>query len=366
MQLPLHDAWAFSAHLNHADKQELIEIIRYFFEDAGEQERAALTACADTLRRQFYGRRVYFRGLVEFSSYCKNDCFYCGIRRSNANATRYRLTHEEILDCCANGYALGFRTFVLQGGEDPYFTDDRLCAIIKDITARYPDCAITLSLGERSRESYERLFQAGARRYLLRHETANEAHYALLHPKELSLDNRKQCLYTLREIGFQVGAGFMVQSPYQTIETLADDFVFLRDLQPHMTGLGPFVPHHDTQFAHYDTPTADRTLILLSLVRCLLPKVLLPATTALGTIDPLGREKGLQAGANVVMPNLSPVRHRKDYALYDNKICTGEEAAECLGCLSRRIASAGFEPDFCRGDHIDLQTAPRKDGTTNE
>ena len=355
MQLLLHDAREFSAYLNNASKQELTELLRFFFEEADEDARAALRQCADALRRTHYGERVYFRGLIEFSSYCKNDCFYCGIRSGNRNAVRYRLTHEEILACCEQGYALGFRTFVLQGGEDPYFTDDRLCALVSDITARYPDCAITLSLGERDRASYQRLYNAGARRYLLRHETANDAHYAMLHPDNLTLANRKQCLFTLREIGFQVGAGFMVQSPHQTIETLADDLVFLRELQPHMTGLGPFVPHRDTRFAHYPTPTAERTLILLSLVRCLLPKVLLPATTALGTIDPLGREKGLQAGANVVMPNLSPINHRKDYALYDNKICTGEEAAECLACLSKRIASAGFEPDFSRGDHIDLQ-----------
>ncbi len=361
MQLPLHDARAFSAYLYNASKQELTALLRFFFEEADEDARAALRQCADTLRRVHYGKRVYFRGLVEFSSYCKNDCFYCGIRSGNRNAARYRLTHKEILACCELGYALGFRTFVLQGGEDPYFTDDRLCTLIADITARYPDCAVTLSLGERDRASYQRLYDAGARRYLLRHETANDAHYAMLHPDNLTLVNRKQCLYTLREIGFQVGAGFMVQSPHQTIETLADDLVFLRELQPHMTGLGPFVPHRDTRFAHYTTPTAERTLILLSLVRCLLPKVLLPATTALGTIDPLGREKGLQAGANVVMPNLSPINHRKDYALYDNKICTGEEAAECLACLSRRIASAGFLPDFSRGDHIDLQIdAPTK------
>ncbi len=353
MQLPLKQAREFTAHLNGATRQELAQIIRFFFEDATVQERHALTACADTLRREHYGTRIFFRGLIEFSSYCKNDCFYCGIRSGNPNAARYRLTHDEILTCCEQGYALGFRTFVLQGGEDPCFTDDYLCALVRDITARYPDCALTLSLGERDRTSYERLFHAGARRYLLRHETANDAHYTKLHPHNLTLAQRKECLYALRDIGFQVGAGFMVQSPYQTADTLADDLIFLRDLQPQMVGLGPFVPHRDTQFAACATPTADRTLVLLSLVRCLLPKVLLPATTALGTIDPLGREKGLKAGANVVMPNLSPIRYRKDYALYDNKICTGEEAAECLGCLSRRIESAGFVPNFSRGDHID-------------
>ena len=316
------------------------------------EERAALFAAADAERQRWYGRAVYFRGLIEFTSCCRNDCYYCGIRAGNAHAARYRLSKEEILDCARRGHALGFRTFVLQGGEDPFYDDDRVCDIVSSIKSHFPDCAVTLSIGEKSRESYARYFAAGAARYLLRHETANAAHYRLLHPPALSLAHRKQCLYDLRDIGYQVGAGFMVQSPGQTDETLADDFLFLRDLQPHMVGIGPFIPHHDTRFAGQQTPTADFTLVLLALLRLLLPQALLPATTALGTVDPFGREKGLKAGANVVMPNLSPVGHRKDYLLYDNKICTGEEAAECLGCLSRRIAAAGFEPDFSRGDHV--------------
>jgi len=338
--------------LNAAGKTELSGALKYFCEEAPPEQLEELSFMANEARERHYGRRVFFRGLIEFSSYCKNDCHYCGLCRSNARAVRYRLTEEEILGCCRMGHDLGFRTFVLQGGEDPHFTDERMGRIVSEIRARFPDCAITLSLGERSRESFRRLY-AGADRYLLRHETADEAHYARLHPAELSLSNRKKCLYDLREIGFQVGAGFMVESPHQTYEALAEDFLFLRDLQPHMVGIGPFIPQKGTRFRDFPTPTPDRTLILLSLIRLMLPKVLLPATTALGTVDPLGREKGLKAGANVVMPNLSPVRHRKDYALYDNKICTGEEAAECLSCLSRRIESAGFQPDFSRGDHPD-------------
>lgn len=317
------------------------------------EDRQALFAAADAARRPYYGNTVYFRGLIEFTSYCKNDCYYCGIRAGNTNAARYRLSEEEIFACADKGRALGFRTFVLQGGEDPWYTDDRICSIVSGIKERHPDCAVTLSIGERSYESYHRYFEAGADRYLLRHETADDTHYHILHPASMSLTHREQCLYDLKAIGYQVGAGFMVQSPSQTDETLAEDFLFLRELQPHMVGIGPFVPHHDTRFAGMDTPTADFTLVLLSLLRLMLPKVLLPATTALGTVDPLGREKGLKAGANVVMPNLSPVTHRKEYMLYDNKICTGEEAAECLQCLSRRIASAGFTPDFSRGDHVD-------------
>ena len=349
------DAAGFTEWLNGLNKAELVSALRFFLTESSAEKLEALRRMASETRATHYGAKVFFRGLIEFTSYCKNDCYYCGLCRSNGNAVRYRLTEEEILGCCENGYALGFRTFVLQGGEDSYFHDDRMCGIVSEIKARFPDCAVTLSLGERSRESYRRLYDAGADRYLLRHETADAAHYHHLHPAELRLEDRKRCLFDLREIGFQVGAGFMVESPHQTTETLAEDFLFLRELQPHMVGIGPFISQKDTRFRDFPTPTAGRTLILLSLVRLLLPKVLLPATTALGTVDPLGREKGLAAGANVVMPNLSPVAHRKDYALYDNKICTGEEAAECLACLSRRIESAGFTPDFSRGDHPDAR-----------
>ncbi|MGE4484883.1 MAG: [FeFe] hydrogenase H-cluster radical SAM maturase HydE [Oscillospiraceae bacterium] len=355
MDLSLGNADKFSEWLNSVGKEELSGLIRFFCEDAGPGELTELSSSANKLREKHYGRKVYFRGLIEFSSFCKNDCYYCGLCRSNKSAKRYRLSPEEILDCCNEGHALGFRTFVLQSGEDPYFTDARLCRIISEIKERFSDCAVTLSIGERSYESYRRLFEAGADRYLLRHETANEEHYKRLHPPELTLKNRERCLYDLKEIGYQVGAGFMVGSPFQTFDTLAEDFLFLRELKPHMIGIGPFIPQKDTRFRGYCTPASDRTLILLSLIRVMLPKTLLPATTALGTADPLGREKGLNAGANVVMPNLSPREHRGDYALYDNKISTGEEAAECISCLSRRIESVGFNPDYSRGDHVDMQ-----------
>lgn len=302
------------------------------------------------IQKKYFGNKIYTRGLIEFTNYCRNDCYYCGIRRSNRNARCYRLTKEEILQCCENGYELGFRTFVLQGGEDPWFNDDRMVDIIRSIKQGYPDCAITLSIGEKSKESYQRFKDAGADRYLLRHETASEDHYRYLHPESLSLANRKQCLYTLKELGYQIGAGFMVGAPGQTLEYLAEDLVFLKDLNPHMVGIGPFVPHHDTKFAEEPAGSVDLTLFLLSVIRILLPQVLLPATTALGTLDPRGREKGFQAGANVVMPNLSPVKNRKQYELYDNKICTGEEAAECRGCLTRRVESVGYEIVTDRGD----------------
>jgi len=347
-----------SQKLLSGNVNEIADIIKYY-STAPAETRQELFAAAVEQRRKYYGNRVFLRGLIEFSNYCKNNCFYCGIRGGNKKAVRYRLSQDEIMKCCANGYQLGFRTFVLQSGEDPYYTDDKMCGIISMIKEKYPDCAVTLSLGEKSEESYRRYFKAGADRYLLRHETADDEHYSRLHPSEMSLENRKKCLYTLKEIGFQVGAGFMVETPYQTFENLASDLIFLRELKPHMIGIGPFIPHRDTIFADWKTPSADLTLIMIALVRLMLPDSLMPSTTALGTVDPKGREKGLMAGANVVMPNLSPVEHRKDYAIYDNKICTGEEAAECLGCLTSRIRSVGFEPDFSRGDAFGFTSRPR-------
>lgn len=355
MEVNLNHARKLSRQLNRAGTAELAEIIRHYCENSAQDEQSALTSCANLLREEYYGRRVYLRGLIEFSSYCRNDCYYCGLRRSNINAHRYRLSQEEILTCCENGYTLGFRTFVLQSGEDMYYTDVRLSSIVHEIKARFSDCAVTLSVGERSYSSYKQLFDAGADRYLLRHETANEAHYHTLHPLELSLQNRRQCLYDLKEIGYQIGAGFMVESPFQNFRTLAEDLAFIRELRPHMIGVGPFIPHKDTKFARFRTPSSSRTLLMLSLIRVMMPKVLLPATTALSTVDSLGHEKGLKAGANVVMPNLTPAAYRRDYALYDNKPCTGEEALEGLDCLTGRITSAGFIPDFSRGDHVDIQ-----------
>ncbi len=299
---------------------------------------------------KIYGKDVYIRGLIEFTNYCKNDCLYCGIRHSNRNVSRYRLTDEQILDCCKNGYELGFRTFVLQGGEDPYYTDDRVCQLIKNIKTRYPDCAVTLSIGEKSKDSYKRFFDAGADRYLLRHETANEEHYNSLHPQEMSLSTRKECLYNLKEIGFQVGCGFMVGSPNQTIQTLYEDLKFIKELQPHMVGIGPFISQHDTPFADKPSGTLEQTLRLLSIIRLIHPQVLLPSTTALGTIHPQGRELGIKAGGNVVMPNLSPTDVREKYQLYDNKICTGDEAAECKNCMANRMKSIGYQVVTARGD----------------
>ena len=307
---------------------------------------------ANAVRRRIYGDDIYVRGLIEFTSYCKNDCLYCGIRRSNKNAERYRLTGEQILSCCETGYGLGFRTFVLQGGEDGFYSDDDICRIVSDIKEKYPDCAVTLSIGEKSRESYQAYYNAGADRYLLRHETADDAHYAKLHPKELSLENRKRCLYDLKDIGYQTGSGFMVGSPYQTADTLAEDMLFLKELDPHMVGIGPFIPHHDTPFAAEKAGTLELTLFMVALTRLMLPHALIPATTALGTIAPDGRERGIMAGANVVMPNLSPRDVRKKYLLYDNKICTGDEAAECRSCLERRMNGIGCRIVVSRGDYI--------------
>ena len=314
------------------------ELAQYLFEKARIRQQ------------EFYGKDVYVRGLIEFTNYCKNDCYYCGIRRSNRMADRYRLSEEEILGCCAEGYGLGFRTFVLQGGEDPYYNDEKIADLVSAIRSAYPDCAITLSAGEHSKETYKLWFDAGADRYLLRHETANEEHYRKLHPESLSLTNRKQCLWNLKEIGYQTGCGFMVGSPYQTGSHLAEDMLFINELKPDMVGIGPFIPASSTPFENEKAGTMELTLFMLGLIRIMLPDVLLPATTALGTIHPLGREKGILAGANVVMPNLSPVDVREKYSLYDNKICTGEEGAQCKSCLSARMNSIGYRTVIARGD----------------
>ena len=310
-----------------------------------------LFARAVAVRRKVYGNDIYIRGLIELTNYCKNDCLYCGIRRSNKNAERYRLTKEQVLDCCQTGYELGFRTFVLQGGEDDYFTDDRLCDMISTIKSKYTDCALTLSLGEKNYASYQAFYNAGADRYLLRHETANETHYKKLHPDSMSLLNRKQCLYNFKEIGYQVGCGFMVGSPYQTAECLTEDILFIHDLKPEMVGIGPFIPHHNTPFAEEPGGTLEMTLFMLGLTRLMLPNVLLPSTTALSTIHPQGRELGILAGANVVMPNLSPLNVRSKYSLYDNKLVTGDEASEGCYSLQQNMEKLGYSIKIDRGDY---------------
>ena len=339
--------------LNHIQKtqnitKEELKVLLYTNDSIVTEE---LQKKAQQTAQQIYGNKIYIRGLIEFTNYCKNNCYYCGIRCANTKADRYRLSLEQILSCCETGWNLGFRTFVLQGGEDPYFTDEKVCQIVQEIKERYPDCAVTLSIGEKSEESYQAYFDAGADRYLLRHETADEAHYRKLHPEQMSLSHRKNCLKILKKIGYQTGCGFMVGSPGQTIDTLYEDLMFIKELNPEMVGIGPFIPHQDTPFANEPTGTLDMTLRLLAIIRLIHPHVLLPATTALGTIDPKGREKGVQAGGNVVMPNLSPVNVRDKYKLYDNKICTGDEAAECKNCMSARMKSIGYEVVTDRGDY---------------
>lgn len=299
-----------------------------------------------------YGKCIYIRGLIEFTNYCANDCYYCGIRCSNNKASRYRLTKEQILECCYLGYELGFRTFVLQGGEDFSYSRSDMIDIISSIKKSFKDCAITLSIGEREYDEYKAYFDAGANRYLLRHETANEEHYRSLHPSRLSLEHRKQCLYNLKSIGYQVGTGIMVGSPYQKDEYIVEDLEFMMDLQPDMIGIGPYISHIDTPFAKESNGSVIKTLNLIAILRLTFPYALIPATTSLGTLDNMGREKGILAGANVLMPNLSPVDVRKKYMLYDNKICTGEEAAQCIGCLQKRVQGIGYEIVSNIGDVI--------------
>lgn len=339
---------------NDLPAQELYELI----ENRDQETALYLKEEAGRLCREHYGRRVFIRGLIEFTNFCKNDCFYCGIRRGNKEADRYRLETEEILTCCKAGEELGFRTFVLQGGEDPYFSDERLIHLVKAIKASHPDCAITLSVGERSRESYEKLFLAGADRYLLRHETADKGHYERLHPGEMSFENRMKCLNDLKETGFQTGCGFLVGSPGQTTAHLVKDLRFLKEFAPHMVGIGPFLSHKDTPFHDQPDGSTALTLYLLSIIRLLLPKVLLPATTALGTAKEGGREEGILHGANVVMPNLSPIGVRRKYMLYDKKLSTGSEAAESLELLKKSLLSIGYETAVSRGDSLMIEQEP--------
>ena len=327
-------------------REEFLYILNNFDTNTSEY----LFAKSREVALKHFGNSIYTRGLIEFTNHCKNNCYYCGIGNSNINTERYRLSVDEILSCCETGHELGFRTFVLQGGEDNFYSDDDIVGIVEKIKTKYSDCAITLSIGEKSYESYKRYFEAGVDRYLLRHETANDEHYQKLHPKSLSLSNRKQCLYNLKEIGFQVGTGFMIGSPYQTMENIVEDLIFIKEFSPEMVGMGPFIPHKDTIFSSEPSGSLELTLLLIGIVRLLLPNSLIPATTALGTINTKGREKGILAGANVVMPNLSPVSVRKKYLLYDNKICTGEEAAECNHCLQNRMKSIGYQLVVDRGD----------------
>ena len=339
----LADKLADTGSLTHGEYVTLIE-------ERAPSITAYLAARAVERRKRIYGNSVYIRGLIEVSNICKNDCLYCGIRAGNPNCDRYRLTDEDILAACAEGYGLGFRTFVLQGGEDGHFTDSRLTSLLRKIKKNHPDCAVTLSLGERTRESYEALHAAGADRYLLRHETATKEHYEKLHPAALSFDNRMRCLRDLREIGYQVGCGFMVGSPYQTADDLARDLEFIQSFKPDMCGIGPFIPHKDTPFAGFTAGTVELTCYLLSIIRLIHPPVLLPATTALGTIHPEGRELGIRSGANVVMPNLSPASVRKKYMLYNDKVSDGAESAQSKNELVRRMEAIGYEVVTARGD----------------
>ena len=318
------------------------------------EEEAYLFATARTTAQAVYGRNVFLRGIVEFSNYCRNDCRYCGIRASNANAERYRLSIEQILESCRRAHELGFMTVVLQSGEDLSYSDDDISDIVSEIKRRWPTCAVTLSIGEKTRESYQKYYDAGADRYLLRHETSNPLHYAYLHPSWMSVRNRLRCLEDLKDIGFQVGCGMMVGSPMQTTENILEDLLFMKDFQPHMAGIGPFIPHSGTPFAEESPGSVQLTLHLLSIIRLMLPNVLLPATTALGTSDPMGREKGILAGANVIMPNVSPVFAKKKYILYDGKICTDEDASYCNRCLEMRMKRIGYSISRSRGDYKTL------------
>ncbi len=340
--------------IDKLEKENSLSLEEYTFllGNLNEEFSAYLREKAVEARKKVYGNTVFIRGLIEISNICKNDCFYCGIRKSNKNCDRYRLTENDIFSCCEKGYSLGFRTFVLQGGEDGYYTDNFLVELINKIKLKYPECAVTLSLGERSKESYKALYNAGADRYLLRHEAKNEELYKRLHPENMSLENRFQCLANLKEIGYQVGCGFMVGAPYQTLEHIAEDLKFIEKFKPQMCGIGPFISHKDTVFKNYKNGSGDLTCNLLSIIRLINPKILLPATTALGTVLGDGREKGILSGANVIMPNLSPQSAKEKYDLYDNKLNTGLESGENLRELKAKIREIGYKIVTDRGDYI--------------
>ena len=333
---------------NNATREEL----EFLLENLNDDSKKYLIEKSNLTRMKVYGDKVYLRGLIEFTNYCVRNCMYCGIRASNKNAERYRLTIDEILECAELGDRLGYKTYVLQGGEDPYFTDDIMVEIISKIKKRFPKNAITISLGERSYESYEKMFKAGADRYLIRHETATKELYEKLHPKA-SFENRRRCLEDLKKIGYQIGSGFMIGLPGQKVSDLVNDLLYVKELNPHMVGIGPFISHKDTPLKDEKNGTLEDTITLIAILRLLLPKALIPATTSLGTINPLGRELGIKAGANVVMPNLSPTTVREKYSLYDGKICTGDEAVECRRCIEGRINRAGFKVEVSRGDNIE-------------
>ncbi len=316
-----------------------------------EEDRLYAADRARAVTDEIYGKDVFIRGIVEFSNTCNKNCYYCGLRAGNTKLERYRLSIDDIMDCCKDGYEFGFRTFVLQSGEDPYYTTEMICELVKRIKKEFPDCAVTLSIGEKSYEDYKAFKDAGADRYLLRHETANEEHYGKLHPENMSWANRMRCLNDLKSLGFQTGCGVMIGSPEQTIDCLADDMLYMEKLKPEMIGLGPFLPHSDTPFRDKPKGSYEMTLFMISLCRLMLPHALIPATTALGTIKPDGREQGILAGANVIMPNLSPVRVRDKYMLYDNKICTGDASSGCRACIEARVQSVGYNVAITRGDY---------------
>lgn len=336
--------------IKNFNKKEFAEFIKNNF----EQNPEPLFAYADRIRQQNYEKKVYIRGLIEFTNYCKNKCYYCGINSCNKNIQRYRLSKSEILDCCESGYNAGIKTFVLQGGEDNFFNDDIISDIIYSIKSKYPDCAVTLSMGEKSKQSYKKYYDSGADRYLLRHETADKFHYYKLHPHNMSYENRIKCLYILKEIGFQTGAGFMVGSPYQTYDNLADDLLFIKQLKPQMVGIGPFIPHNETKFSSFKAGNLILTLIMLSITRIILPNVLLPSTTALATVSDEGRLLGIKSGCNVIMPNLSPVNYRNKYSLYNNKVNSNSETLENLKQIKKQLESIGYEMDLSKGDYKNL------------
>ena len=340
---------------------ELVDILRTEHHLSSNGYRSLLT-CDDVkvndylqsqarqVANDVFGKGIFVRGLIELTNVCRNDCYYCGIRKSNTAVERYMLTAEQVMQCCEQGHKLGFRTFVLQGGELPRDKWQWIAGLVAEIKTSWNDCAVTLSLGEWPKDVYKEFHKAGADRYLLRHESHNATHYSMLHPAEMSLTNRLQCLNWLKELGFQVGTGIMAGSPWQTLDNIVEDIEFIENFQPEMIGLGPFVPQHETPLGNHATGSAELTCKLYSIFRLMFPNALIPSTTALNSIDPHGRIKGIMAGANVVMPNLSPTNVRELYALYDGKSSVNAEAAEGIAQLEAQLKTIGYHINWSRGD----------------
>lgn len=328
----MFDIIAKAENTHDLRKDEIVQLL------TTDEYNGELFAAADRVRSKYVGDDVHLRGLIEFSNICKQNCLYCGLRRENRKINRYRLTPEQIIDFAGKAKTYGYRTVVLQSGEDENFDVATMQRIIREIKAM--DMALTLSVGEKTKEEYAAYREAGADRYLLRIETTDKQLYEKLDPG-MSFDNRKRCLRDLKELGFEVGTGCMVGLPGQTLESLADDILFFKEIDADMIGIGPFIPNADTPLSEEKGGTFTLSLKVMAITRLLLPDINIPATTAMESLDHNGRVIALGSGANVVMPNVTEGDYRKWYALYPGKICINDTPAHCRSCITGKIGGIG-------------------------